>query len=186
MTVPRGNGCRPKGIRVHESRSLPPEEVTIVDGIPCTTWARTIVDCAGVLPEREVDRMIERSMILRVFDLNEMRRTLVRARGRKGTHTIHSLLARFSEVPPTRSELERLFLDLTETLPIDPPIVNGRIGDYEVDFHWPKDRVIVEFDGRETHDTPYGWERDHERDLELELNGWRVIRITWRMLTERP
>jgi hypothetical protein len=186
VTVPRGNGRRPRGVHVHESRSLPPEEVTVVDGIPCTTWARTIVDCAGILPERDTDRMIERSMILRVFDLNEMRATLIRASGRKGTSTIHSLLARFSEVPPTRSEFERLFLDLVRTLPIEQPVVNGLIGRYEVDFHWPAARLIIELDGRATHDTPYGWENDRERDLDLELSGWRVVRITWRQLTEQP
>ena len=186
VTVPRGNGCRPKGIRVHEARSLHPDEVTIVDGIPCTSWARTIVDCAGAATEREIDPMIERSTILRTFDLNEMRRALIRARGKRGSRTIHSLLARFSEVAPTRSELERLLLDLTRSLDIPDPIVNGIVRGYEVDFHWPDDKVIVEADGRATHDTPHGWERDRERDFELELNGWRVLRITWRMLTEQP
>ena len=186
VTVPRTNGCRPKGVKVYQSRSLPPEEITEVDGIPCTTWARTIIDCAAVLPAREVDRMIERSMVLRVFDLSEMRRALERARGRRGTKTTRSLLARFSEEAPTRSEFERRFLDLIREHGLPEPIVNQKVEGHEVDFHWPDAKVIVETDGRETHDTPFGWEEDHERDLDLDLADWHVIRITWRQLKREP
>ena len=186
MTVPRGNGHRPAGVTVHSTRSLLPEEVTAVDGIPCTNWARTIVDSAGLLGEREIDRMIERTMILRVFDLRLMRAALARATGRKGTRLVAQLLARFGEVQPTRSELERRFLDLVRDSGLPMPIVNGQVEGYEVDFHWPDVRVIVETDGRATHDTAYGWERDHRRDFELDLVGWRVLRITWRRLTDEP
>ena len=60
------------------------------------------------------------------------------------------------------------------------------MGGYEVDFHWPDARLIVETDGRTTHDNPFAFERDHQRDLELKLAGWEVIRITWRQLRDEP
>ena len=187
VTVPRGRRKRPPGIEVHESRSLPPEEVTTVDGIPCTSWARTIVNVAAAAREREVDRMIERSMILRVFDLREIQAALATAGGRAGTGTVRRLLARFGdEPPPTRTELERRFLDLVRAAGLPEPVVNATVEGHEVDFHWPAAKLIVETDGRATHDTAYGFESDRGRDLDLELADWRVIRITWRQITEEP
>ena len=95
-------------------------------------------------------------------------------------------LAELDDAPPTRSELERRFLDLVRSASLPSPVTNGLVDGYEVDFHWPDARLIVETDGRETHATPLAFERDRERDLELTLAGWRVIRITWRQLRDAP
>jgi very-short-patch-repair endonuclease len=64
--------------------------------------------------------------------------------------------------------------------------VNTRVRGYEVDFHWPAQGLIVETDGRATHDTAIAFERDRARDLDLELAGWHVIRISWRQLRDQP
>jgi very-short-patch-repair endonuclease len=66
------------------------------------------------------------------------------------------------------------------------PLINVRIAGHEVDICWPDHRLIVEADGRRTHGTPQAFERDRQRDLELALAGWRVVRITWRQLIESP
>jgi very-short-patch-repair endonuclease len=66
------------------------------------------------------------------------------------------------------------------------PIVNGWVEGYEVDFLWPDRRLNVETDGRSVHGTPIAFERDHRRDLDLELAGWHVLRFTWRQVVESP
>jgi very-short-patch-repair endonuclease len=53
-----------------------------------------------------------------------------------------------------------------------------------VDCAWPEARLIVELDGRTTHDTADAFEADRARDRRLEAAGWRVIRITWRQLRD--
>ena len=45
--------------------------------------------------------------------------------------------------------------------------------------------MVVETDGRGSHNTQIAFERDHRRDLDLELAGWHVIRISWRQLLEQ-
>ena len=55
VTVPRGGGRRHKGLAVHVTRSLPDSEVTKVENIPCTTWARTLIDFAGVVTSASWD-----------------------------------------------------------------------------------------------------------------------------------
>lgn len=44
----------PEGIRIHRVPRLHPDDLTVVDGIPCTSVSRTLIDCAEVLPEDEL------------------------------------------------------------------------------------------------------------------------------------
>jgi very-short-patch-repair endonuclease len=60
------------------------------------------------------------------------------------------------------------------------------VGELEVDLQWPDRRLAAELDGRDTHLTPLAFELDRERDRKLAVAGWRVIRITWRQVTETP
>ena len=47
--------------------------------------------------------------------------------------------------------------------------------------------LIVETDGWATHGRRRRvFESDRERDVNLQVKGWRVLRFTWRQLTERP
>jgi very-short-patch-repair endonuclease len=66
------------------------------------------------------------------------------------------------------------------------PLVNTVVEGHEVDFYWPHARLIVETDGAATHLTPTAFEADRIRDAELTVAGYRVVRFTWRQLTERP
>ena len=56
----------------------------------------------------------------------------------------------------------------------------------EVDFALDRERTVVETDGFEFHGGRDAFERDRERDLTLAAAGWRVIRLTWRMVVEQP
>jgi len=44
----------------------------------------------------------------------------------------------------------------------------------------------VETDGRATHGTRQAFEGDRARSAELTIMGYRVLRFTWRQLTEQP
>jgi very-short-patch-repair endonuclease len=46
--------------------------------------------------------------------------------------------------------------------------------------------LVVEFDGFAFHSNRYAFERDRLRDAELQARGFRVIRVTWRQLTDDP
>jgi very-short-patch-repair endonuclease len=46
--------------------------------------------------------------------------------------------------------------------------------------------LIVEVDGYATHGDRAAFESDRRRDQILTAAGFRVIRITWRQLTEQP
>ena len=187
VMVVRGGGHRVGGIRVHVTRSVHRTEIVVEQGIPCTSPARTLVDLAAVLDRRRLRRALERSIELRILDGRAMDAALGRANGRRGTGVLRALLAGLQGEPaPVKNELERLFLELVREAGLQLPVVNAYVGPYEVDFHWPAARLIVETDGRETHDTPHQFEEDRRRDLELALAGWRVVRISWRQVTREP
>jgi very-short-patch-repair endonuclease len=65
------------------------------------------------------------------------------------------------------------------------PLVNTRVAGFEVDFHWPKQKVVVEVDGYQFHGHRGAFERDRRKGLVLAAAGIGVIRITWRQLVEQ-
>ena len=54
----------------------------------------------------------------------------------------------------------------------------------EIDALWRAERIAVELDSRQFHDTPLAFERDRRRDRRLSAAGWRPVRITWRQITD--
>jgi very-short-patch-repair endonuclease len=65
-------------------------------------------------------------------------------------------------------------------------VVNGLVLTWEVDFHWPQHRLIAETDSRGFHAHALAFQQDRQRDLDLELAGWHVLRISWRQVLEEP
>jgi very-short-patch-repair endonuclease len=187
VTSPRRAGRRHAGITVHSGKTLAEQDVATADGIPCTSTSRTLLDLAEVVDRRGLERAFERAETLRLFDLRRIEDVLDRAHGRRGAATLRAVLADHGWWQrPTRQELERRFLELCLTARLEPPRVNMLVEGLEVDFSWPAHRLIVETDGFATHGTRRAFERDRERDRLLLLAGWRVVRFTWRQVTDKP
>ena len=66
VTAPGHVRSRP-GLRVHQA-PLPPDELTIHQGIPVTTVPRTLFDLAAVLPERQLERALNEAEVLQRWD----------------------------------------------------------------------------------------------------------------------
>lgn len=92
-------------------------------------------------------------------------------------------------VPPA-SALEARFRDLCtrHDLPHGDrqPNAGGDEWIGRVDVLYPDARLIVELDSRRWHNTRDGFESDRNRTNDLVLAGWRVLRITWRMIHDHP
>ncbi len=189
-TPPRGLR-RMKGIVRHESATLTEADVTVVDGIPCTSVARTLLDVAEEIDRQGLRRACNQAEVLRVFDGREIEDVLARAQGRRGAGMLRDVLAhgRVGEAV-TRSELEEEFLSLCERAKLPPPSVNAWIalegGGVEADFLWPEVRLIAETDGGAVHDTPGAFQDDRRRDQRLMRAGYRVVRFTWWQVLHAP
>jgi very-short-patch-repair endonuclease len=183
VTIPRRR--KSDVIDFHQS-SLPDDEKSAVDAIPCTTVSRTLLDLTDVVPPRLVERAVEQAEIHRTLDLADLTAVLSRANGRKGTRTLRDLLERLGGSTVTHSELEERFLALVRRHRLPQPLLNQYVMDFKVDAFWPQHRLIVELDGAETHLTRTAWERDHRRDEALLAAGYLVVRFTWWRITRQP
>jgi predicted transcriptional regulator of viral defense system len=72
VTVPRRSARRHEGVKVHRSTTLTGSDATVVNGIPCTSVARTLLDLAEVITHRQLERAFDQAEILQVLDLGEV------------------------------------------------------------------------------------------------------------------
>ncbi len=176
----------PAGIVVHRIRRLHIEDRAERDGIPVTSVARTLLDLAGVVRRRQLERAVETAERHGLFDLHAMERLLASGRGRRGVRMLRSVLRDYREPPFTRSELERMFIALCRGAGLPPPVTNLWVAGGEADATWPDHRLVVELDSRGYHATRAAFERDRRRDTDLQLAGYRVLRVTHRRLEQEP
>jgi very-short-patch-repair endonuclease len=139
-----------------------PHDITRRDGIPVTTQARTLLDLKRILPREKWETAVDR------------------ARG-KGFDT-----SAVVDEAPTRSVLERRFLRMCSRHRIPAPRVNVRVGRFLVDFLWAESQLVIEVDGYQHHRDRASFESDRARDAALTLQGYRVVRFTYRQVTEEP
>jgi very-short-patch-repair endonuclease len=179
VTAPRGRKPKP-GIIVHRSRKLHPDDRAEVDGIPTTSVARTLVDLADVLNERQLTRAVRQTELLKVFDLRAIDRALARVPGRKGRHRLRRVLIAYQPEPHLlRSKAERRLKRLCARHHLPQPQFNVQIRGYEVDAYWPDADLVLEFDGVETHQTVHAFHADRRRDRALAAEGIQTLRVTW-------
>jgi very-short-patch-repair endonuclease len=185
VTVPRGRKARP-GIRLHYA-NLPADEVTTHHGIPVTTVPRTLFDLSAVVQRDELRGAFRQAEQLRLTDPLGVGPLIERYPRKPG---IPILKAVFKEAQRglgiVKSEFEERFQAFLLNTAFPSPKTNVKIEGLEVDCAWPEQRLIVELDGRATHDTHQAFEDDRARDRRLEAAGWRVIRVTWRQLHDTP
>jgi len=191
VTSPKRTGRGRRGIDVHSGAILRPHDVVVVDAIPCTTVARTLLDLAEVSARRQVERACDRAELLELFDLVAIEEQLDRAGGRRGAPLLRSIVEdRFRATVHMRSELEERFLELCRVASLPRPQVNAWIAleptGYEADFLWPQQRLVAELDGHSVHSTRHAFEHDRRRDQRLTLAGLTVVRLTWRQVVEEP
>jgi very-short-patch-repair endonuclease len=181
-TVPR----HPR-INGHRTSYLPREHVTTVRGIPVTTAERTLLDLAGVLPERRLRRAVRKAQFLQLTTVGSLVAVLHGPGPVRGRKKLARILG--TEAAPTQSVLEDAVLDLILRGGFAHPSVNAALylaGRRIVpDFLWPEQRLVIEADGPH-HDDPLERAADRERQAILEAHGYRVIRVTWEQAIAHP
>ena len=188
---PRRAGRRRAGIDAHTSSTLLPHDIEKVDGIPCTTVARTLLDLAAVLPRRAVERAFDQSEALEVLDARQIEDVLARAGGHRGAGTLRAILEEHSPGSTlTRNDLEEAFLAICRAARLPRPAVNVWIPleptGYEADFLWREYGLIAEVDGGTSHGTSHSFVHDRRRDQRLMLAGFRVVRFPWQQVFDEP
>jgi very-short-patch-repair endonuclease len=167
-------------------------EVWRREGIPVTSPARTIVDCAGISGVRGLNELIEQASVLGLLDVRAIDRILDGPR-RRGANRLQRAIAPWRRYRPgikIRSRMEAKLLPMLTEAALPIPETNARlpVGTkvYEVDFLWRSQKLVVETDGGRFHDNPRAGSRDSKRNHALIRAGFRIPRLGWEDLRDRP
>lgn len=189
VIAPGDRGRHIDGIRFHRVRPPRLEETGTVDGIPCTSPARTLVDLAGTVGDWTLRSAFDRAAHKGYLDIPAIEASIdPRRRGMKGLLALIEKWRAAAPLTKTRgklkSPLEAKVLPLLTQRDIPPPLFNAPVqiadGRIEVDFLWPDHRFALEADSRDFHGTALAFERDRWRDRELIRAGYSVLRVTHR------
>lgn len=188
---PRRPGRKRAGIEAHTSRTLLRRDIEIVDGIPCTTVARTLLDLAAVTPSRVVERAFDQAEVLQILDARAIEDVLARAGRHRGAAVLRAVLN--EHVPGTtvtKNDLEEAMLAICRQAGLPQPEVNAWIPleptGYEADFLWREHHLVAETDGGTTHTTRQAFVHDRKRDQRLMLAGFQVVRFPWQQVLYEP
>jgi hypothetical protein len=186
VIAPGSRGRTIDGIRAHLA-PLARREATEVDGIPCATVARVLVDIAGELGMWKLRGAFERAAAKGILDVEAVEAAA--ARHTRGVSAARRLAADWRKAAPVarkgrlKSPLEAMVLPLVVDAGASPPLLNApvRLADgstIEVDFLWPDRRFALEADSRDFHSADVAVERDRWRDRELVRVGYSTLRVT--------
>jgi hypothetical protein len=193
VTVP--GTCRRSWRRfvVHRSTTLSPDDVTVVNNIPCTKVARTLIDLADVVERRRHERAFDQAELEQVLDIAAVEDQLRRNSTRPAARKTRALLAEhYPGSTPTESRLEEAFLALCRRAGVRQPECQQWInlpdgGDpIRADFLWRQERVIVETDGERVHNTAQRRRSDRRKDQRLTVYGFRSVRTDGQQVFGRP
>lgn len=182
-----------RGIDVHRSKTLTGADCTVVNNIPATTVARTLLDLADVLDRRRLERAFDQAEVEEVLDMRAIDDLLRRNTTRAAAGKVRALLEEhYIGSTPTESEIEEGFLALCRSWELPQPEVQQWLvlpdggSPLRADFLWRKQRVVVETDGDKYHATAQRSRRDARRDQRLIVHGFKPIRTGWRQIFHRP
>jgi hypothetical protein len=177
------------GLVVHRI-SLPPDEVTEVDGIPVTTAARVVFDLAAMSTPREVERALHELEVGRIWGSVSLPELAERYPGHRGVATVRRVLTAKEPKGVTRNDFEERFVAVLDAHGLPRPRFNATISErgrfFEPDALWDHQRLIAELDGGGAHKTDRAFHSDRKRDRTLLAEGWRTTRVTWHQLRDEP
>jgi hypothetical protein len=93
---PRSPVEAPPGVVIHHVPYLDPRDVTVVNGLPTTTVARTLIDLADTEPIEELRTIWQRAFDRQLVTTEEIEASLARVEWRPSLPAIQRLLIEFS------------------------------------------------------------------------------------------
>jgi very-short-patch-repair endonuclease len=176
---------------VHEANDLVSADRSSIAGLPVTSPLRTVLDLAGVMPVYRVEQAMEDALRRKLFTPKQLGdRFLAYARpGKRGVRALRPLVEeRVGGQVPTGSDFELRVARLARHAGLPEPrrqvAVQLPVTRVYLDLAWPERRFAVECDGIFIHGTSISLRWDDDRQNELVLLGWFILRLTWHTVTK--
>ena len=171
-----------RGVVLHHSSQMHLADATVIDGIPVTGMARTLLDLASVVPPRLLESAIDDALRRRLVTWPELYETLLRhaVRGRRGCRAMRRLLAeRYGDDDVPLSNWSRDMARRLVDHGLPAPVLEHRIVDErgelmaQVDLAYPAQRVVIELQSKRWHLNHRNFDADPARWNRLTVLGWR-------------
>ena len=170
---------------LHRTTILPADDVATRDGIPCTSFERTLCDCTTRLSTFQLGRVLDDGLRRGDASLEKLERCAVRLDSGPGRRlsAVKTLLSeRDATFHPggSASELHvlRVIKDAGLPSPVQQHAVHVGPVTYVLDFAWPDQRVFAEYYGLAVHSGASAVAHDSARLTALVGLGWRPLVFT--------
>ncbi len=163
---------------------LSADDITVRRGVPVTSIQRTLAELAVDIEEPDYRATIDSALSLRRLSISALEHQARRmmAGRRAGSAMLNAVLTPWLLRPSMGSVAEaHVFRTLmARGIPLPDEQVPLRRVDGRgmvLDFAWPHARLALEVDGFAYHSDPTRLRSDRHRDVQLQLLGWRLVRI---------
>jgi very-short-patch-repair endonuclease len=169
---------------VFSRRVIPPELVMARGRLRVTDPALTALDLCAARGGDGIDHALR----ARATTLDRLRKAFELTPDRAGNRARRWLLLDSRDEPWSAAErlCHRILRDARVVGWKSNWPVRLRGSTYFLDVAFPRLKIVLEIDGRLHEDDPNIFENDRWRQNDLVLEGWTVLRFTWRMLEDHP
>ncbi|MGK2937611.1 MAG: hypothetical protein ACSLFR_07370 [Solirubrobacteraceae bacterium] len=179
-----GGTRRHPGLLVYRSKTLPSAGLGQIEGLPCLSPARTLLDLLPTRADLSARRLARNALRVGAVDERALRVALALHPGRRGITRLRRYTNEYAHLPMhrTKSDAEALGLAILDAAGIPIPLVNVKIDGEEADYAWPAARWIVELDSRQFHHPV----EDARKTAVWKRAGWTVRRVPTDDVYDRP
>jgi len=194
-TIPYKRRTRLSTSLVHRSKQFDLIDEDLIDEIPVTGPARTVLDCAAVYSRNELEYLVDSVLRSKVLEWPDLYDVYVRhsAKGRNGTGKLRAFLDdRYGERRIPDSRWNRMVGRLLADAGLGQPSYEYEIrlpdGHFlgRVDLAYPEQRLAIELDSVRYHLNHESFVKDPRRKNSLQLAGWAVLTFTWTDYADNP
>lgn len=193
VSVARTRFHRIDGVVTHHVGRLEPDDLTTVDGVPCTTLARTLADLGAVVQPDRVRQALTDARRRRM-DLAELRSVAERLHRPGPTGT--GVLLRLLDAIPCEGRVPDSWLEELLAACLRHRGMPDVIAQYEIrdangiliavtDLGIPAVRLGLEGHSRQFHFGPEQEPFDEDRDMRAAACGWELLYLGWHA-AQRP
>lgn len=191
ITIAHQRECRLDGVVAHRTRRR--HDVITVRGIPVTTKARTMLDCAAVLPYDVFEELLQNAVTGGLLKVEAMYAILDRRGGRGVTGVTNARLALSGDLVDEKIQrkLELLLARIIAKAHVPKPVrqyellcADGRR--VFLDNAWPDRKIAVEAVGMRWHGNATQARKTRERSRSITGSGWDQYEYGWSEATETP
>jgi len=177
----------PPPVRIRHT-SLPRAHVSVRDGVPVTSVARTVIDLVRLTPFRPAVVAADSALHEHETTKANLVRVIDTRRFWPGIEKARRVLAFSTDL--AESPFESVARVVFDEAGLPPPELQVWVGDDRLigraDFLWREHRTIAEADGALKYADPGRARLQLQRDAELRDAGFEVVHFYWRELMVNP